>query len=345
MFDRPLVPLLLSFAGGIIVAHSLLPPSATADLFLFFAISLSLFAACILPTRLTCFALSLSFFLTGILLSRPAAESSLLALSDTHEKLTLQGVVLESPTILPGEMARVRVHVSGVIDGGHIQGISEDIRLTIYGHTPFLEAGERIRFPARVRPFKNFENPGRYDYVSAMKSKGLSCTAYVSDGRRVVPMGRGDLPFHLNVIEALRKPLRHLLEQQLNPRNGALYKALILGERQWITPDIRDLFNRTGLGHILAVSGLHIGLVALISFLFFKTVMLRAHGLTLRVDVRKMTALLTCIPVIGYTLLAGFQISSQRAMIMGLAFLGSFVLGREKEVWSTLALAGLIILF
>lgn len=103
MFDRPLVPLLLSFAGGIIVAHSLLPPSATADLFLFFAISLSLFAACILPTRLTCFALSLSFFLTGILLSRPAAESSLLALSDTHEKLTLQGVVLESPTILPGK--------------------------------------------------------------------------------------------------------------------------------------------------------------------------------------------------------------------------------------------------
>jgi competence protein ComEC len=64
----------------------------------------------------------------------------------------------------------------------------------------------------------------------------------------------------------------------------------------------------------------------------------------LRTDVKKAAALLTCAPVVAYALLAGFHVPSQRAMIMVLAFLFSLILGREKEVWSTLALAGLLIL-
>ncbi|MBW1773790.1 MAG: ComEC/Rec2 family competence protein, partial [Deltaproteobacteria bacterium] len=57
-----------------------------------------------------------------------------------------------------------------------------------------------------------------------------------------------------------------------------------------------------------------------------------------------VAAILTCLPVIAYACIAGFQVSSQRAMIMVLAFLLSLVLGREKDLWSTLALAALVVL-
>ena len=175
--------------------------------------------------------------------------------------------------------------------------------------------------------------------------KGLTCSASISDGRRIVPMGPGYLPFPRGLIETIQKPVRDLFKERLDTRNFALFRALILGERQGIDPGLREPFNQTGLGHILAVSGLHIGLVAWAAFFLFKWVLSRSYRLALEIDIRKMSAFLTAFPVIGYTLLAGFQVSSQRAMIMILTFLGSLILGREREVWSTLALAGLIILF
>jgi competence protein ComEC len=223
--------------------------------------------------------------------------------------------------------------------------IDEDIVVTVYNHMPGLEAGDKIRFPARLRPFKNFNNPGNYNYEEAMRLKGLTCSASVSDGRRIVPMGPGHLPFPRGLIETIQKPVRDLFKKQLDTRNFALFRAFILGERQGIDPGLREPFNKTGLGHMLAVSGLHIGLVAWAAFFLFKWILSRSYRLALEIDIRKMSAFLTAFPVIGYTLLAGFQVSSQRAMIMILAFLGSLILGREREVWSTFALAGLIILF
>lgn len=346
MFRRPLIPILLAFIGGILIAHFLPPYVEKPVLFLFLAISFLLLSILFVPPRLMPGSLLGVFFLTGVLLTPgPTLDSKLASLARTRTSVTLQGVVTGPMKMTQGEMARLRVHVTGICRGRVIAPVSEDVQLTVYGDLPRLAPGEKIRFPARLRPFRNFKNPGGYDYETAMKVKGISCAAYVSDGRRIVPMGPGELPFPLGAVEKLRTPLRHFFASQLSPRGSALYSALILGERQGISPELREPFNRTGLGHILAVSGLHIGLVAWISFFLFKGIMGRFYGLTLRVDIRKLAALLTCIPIIGYTLLAGFQISSQRAMIMALVFLGSLVLGREREVWSTLALAGLIILF
>jgi len=157
-------------------------------------------------------------------------------------------------------------------------------------------------------------------------------------------MGRGNLGFTTAVLEAARRPIRDLFQRQLSPRNGALFRALILGERQGITPELREPFNRAGLGHILAVSGLHIGLVGWLAFYLIKGVLSRSYRLALQTDIRKLAAAITCLPVVAYACLAGFQVSSQRAMIMALAYLFSMVLGREKEIWSTLALAALVVL-
>jgi len=145
-------------------------------------------------------------------------------------------------------------------------------------------------------------------------------------------------------VESLQRPVRDFFSSHLSPSHDALFGALILGERQGITPVLREPFNRTGLAHILAVSGLHIGLVAGVAFFLIKWILFRSYRMALTIDLRKLAALLTCLPVVGYALLAGFQVSTQRAMVMILAYLASIILGRERDVWSTLSLAGLIIL-
>jgi competence protein ComEC len=87
-----------------------------------------------------------------------------------------------------------------------------------------------------------------------------------------------------------------------------------------------------------------VALVAWFAFALIKGLLSLSYGWALRADLRKTAALLTCIPVVAYTCLAGFQVPSQRSMMMVLAFLFSMIVGREKDVWSTLAFAALIVL-
>jgi len=94
----------------------------------------------------------------------------------------------------------------------------------------------------------------------------------------------------------------------------------------------------------MAVSGLHLGLVAWLFYMAFRWLLSLSYRLTLMTDIRKLAAVLTTVPVITYGLIAGGQVSAQRAMIMVLVFLFSVIIGREKDVWSSLSLAALIIL-
>ncbi len=344
LFNRPLVPFLISFAGGILAAYALFSNRHTLAIFLTLSLCLSL--SLFTPARLRAYILLAVFFLTGTLLTpEKHLPSRLRSLALNQQKAVIEGVVLEPPKDPGPNMTRVKLLAQGLVSGNNILPLNEHIILTVYRNAVPLHPGEKIRFTARLRTFKSFRNPGHYNYEKAMAFAGFTCAAAVSDGRTIVPMGPGKMPFFRGFIERLQAPVRTFFNQNLGQRNAALFCALILGERQGIDPPLREAFNVSGLGHLLAVSGLHIGLVAWTVFFIFKWGLSRSSRLILSTDIRKWSAFLTFFPVIGYTLLAGCRVSSQRAMIMVLAYLLSIILGREKEVWSTLALAGLAILF
>ena len=341
---RPLIPILLSFVAGILVGHLTLPHNQSLVFLFFLVITAALIAFLFLPSSLRFPWSMLLFFLVGVLLYLNGYQAShLLPLANQRERVVIEGTVIE-PAKITNEMARLVVRADQVFTGGRATTVEEKVRVTLYNHPREFAPGERIRFPARLRVFKNFNNPGRYDYELAMGIKGFSCAASVSDGRRIVPMGRGHLGFPLDILEKARRPIRDFFRENLSPQSEALFRALILGERQDISPQLRETFNIAGLGHILAVSGLHIGLVAWLAFFLFKKLLSLSYRLTLQCDIRKLAAALTFFPVVAYTFLAGFQVSSQRAMTMALVYLWSMILGREKETWSTFALAALMVL-
>jgi len=335
----------ISLAGGILTAAQLPLYSqvvvtvlavVAAGVLAFFFVS---------PPRLSGYVLILLLFLAGALRIQGASPSSpLTPLASQDKKAAIEGVVLDPVKIIDNRMGRFTLRAQCLCLPEKDITIDENLAVTVYRNMPDLHPGDRLRFSARLRLFRNFNNPGNYNYQLAMEIKGLTCAASVSDGARMERLGPGRLPFFRGLVEKLQRPVRDFFRERLIPFRDALFRALILGERQGITPALREPFNRTGLGHILAVSGLHIGLVAGFAYFLLRWTFYRSYRLALTLDVRKLAALLTCLPVIGYALLAGFQLSTQRAMIMVLAYLASIVLGRERDVWSTLSLAGLIIL-
>jgi len=287
--------------------------------------------------------LLLFFFAGGLVELSNRKSSELVPLAAQRTRVTIEGTVLEPPISFE-EASRAVVRVDRLHGPQGRKGAGEKIRVTIYEPETALAPGDRILFPARLRPFNNFNNPGRYDYALAMETKGLSCAASVAEGRRVVPTGKGDLGFPFELLERVRQPIRAFFQESLSSRSQALFQALILGEQQSVQPDLRKSFTVTGLGHVLVVSGLHVALVAWVSFALIQKVLSLSYGLALRINLRKTAALLTCIPVVAYACLAGFQVPSQRSMMMVLVFLFSMILGKEKDVWSTLSIAALVVL-
>ena len=311
---------------------------------LFSAAAASCILFLLLPPTMRPAAVCPLFFFSGMFLelhSRPASD--LMELAAQGARVGILGTVLE-PSFEGGERARIALRVEKIIEGRGEPGRGEKIMVTVYKPAGAYSPGERILFPARLRPFRNFNNPGRFDYEQAMKLRGFVGAASVSDGKSIVPMGKGRLGFPLDGLETLRKPIRVFLGTNLPAEQAALLKALILGEKQGISTELRASFNRTGLGHVLVVSGLHVALVAWLAFAVLVRLLSLSYSLALLVDIRRSAAALTCFPVVAYASLSGFEVSCQRATIMVLVFLLSMILGREKETWSTLALAGLLVL-
>ncbi|RJR37251.1 MAG: DNA internalization-related competence protein ComEC/Rec2 [Desulfobacteraceae bacterium] len=348
MLNRPLLPALLAYAGGILTGHfsahhQFIGPVSTLFAFLplvfVFAVSIPFFSR-----RLKIRLLFALFFGAGVLLDVHEHQASRLsALAEAGEEVMIRGTVIE-PVTMTDDFSRILLRPDGVSRQGEEIAPSGNLLVQVYNHSRLFFPGDTLLLRARLRPFRNFENPGRYDYEQAMMIKGIVCAASVSDGRGVVPLGKGSLGSIGGVVESLRGFLRNFIKQELYPRQAAVFRALILGETQDVDHELRDLFTKTGLGHILAVSGLHVGMIALAVFFCIRRVISRSYRLALRLDVQKIAALVTCAVVAGYAVLAGFQVSSQRAMVMVLAYLFSIVLGREKEIWSTFSLAALAVL-
>jgi len=344
MFHRPLIPILLCFIGGILVGHIGYSPDPSLFIILFSGFSCTLILSVFLSSRLRYFCLLYAFFLVGILLDLNShQEFDLLPLASQRELVVIEGTVLE-PAKMSREVVRLVLRADSLFHQGSTKSVREKLQISIYNHGRDFSPGEKIRFPARLRPFENFNNSGRYDYELDMDLKSFSCAATVSDGRQIVPMGMGRLGVPLDILEKARRPIRHLFQKNLSPENQALFQAMILGETQNVSRKMREPFNITGLGHLLAVSGLHIGLVGWLAYALFKGLLSISYRFALQMNIRKLAAIMTCVPVIVYAFLAGFQVSSQRAMIMALAYFFSIIMGREKEIWSTLTVAAFAVL-
>ncbi len=344
MFSRPLIPALCATIIGILIGRNILTNTNLPIFLLPLVILLCLGIIFIIPPKCTTFWLISIFILIGIntLISKPAI-SGLLQRIGNNKRVVIEGTIYGPPKI-QFNMASVPIHAEKIFFSNQVRKVKMNLLVKMYQYVDHLQVGDRIRFPAKLKPFKNLNNPGNFDYRFFMKSRGLSFLAIVSDGQYVVPMGKGDLGYMGTILEKARGPLRKFFRERLSKTTGHIFTALILGERQGLTSKIREPFDKAGVSHIMAVSGLHLGLVAWLFFACLKWLLSLSYHLTLMTDIKRLAAALTAVPVIAYALLTGLHISTQRAMIMILVFLWSVIIGREKDVWSSFSLAALIIL-
>ncbi|WP_421902236.1 DNA internalization-related competence protein ComEC/Rec2 [Maridesulfovibrio sp.] len=176
---------------------------------------------------------------------------------------------------------------------------------------PFV--GQQVSFVARVKPVHGFRNSGLWDYDFYCRTKNIRYRTY-SRG----PIKDGGLkPYAPQGLQKLRASLReHILKNAPPTDGGAIFPALLIGDRFSLSGDSVELIRRAGVSHILALSGLHVGFIVAMGFGVSWVVGLICPRIYLRVPRMRLGVLFSVLPVLLYLWLGQFSPSLMRAVCM-----------------------------
>ncbi|MEN6588192.1 MAG: ComEC/Rec2 family competence protein [Proteiniphilum sp.] len=199
-----------------------------------------------------------------------------------------------------------------------------------------LKPGDEILFYARLQPFRNFGNPDDFDYVRFMKIKGFTGSAYISE----INWQKTGRQSHAIPVQAqrLRERALHMYRSLISDKETcAFISALTLGYKSDLSDDLQEAFRASGTAHVLAVSGLHVGIIYGVINLLFSFLGKSGRRYILR---QWLVILLLWL----YVFVAGGSASVVRATIM----LTIFCLGNMQHMkgftYNTLAAAAFFIL-
>jgi competence protein ComEC len=238
--------------------------------------------------------------------------------------------------------ARLSLEALQVWEEGTPRLATGKIQLTVRFLSRSWRYGDVLRLPLRLRTPRNFYTPGSFDYESYLARQGIYLSAFLWDDKNIEHLGNRE---HLlrGRIEQARRTIRAFFNDHLDDRTAAILRALIIGDTGGLGNNLRETFSRAGVAHVLAISGLHIGLVAVAAYGAWWWLLSRSRYLLLACSVPKLAALLTIPPVLLYAGLAGGSVATWRAVVMVLVYLLAILLDRQDEVYRSLALAALLI--
>ncbi len=207
--------------------------------------------------------------------------------------------------------------------------------------SPDLKVGDRWGFAVRLQRPRGLANPGGFDYERWLYAKGIVATGSI----RARPAARLLASAERYPLDRQRQQIAERFERSLsgNPFAGILI-ALALGEDGGVSFEQWAVFNRTGTGHLMSVSGSHIGLVAGLTFALVWGAWSRAPGLALRWPAARAAALAALAGAGGYTLMSGLSVPAQRAFLMVAVAVLASIAQRSAAPGRTLALALIVVL-
>jgi competence protein ComEC len=203
------------------------------------------------------------------------------------------------------------------------QALPPGTRIDLRVDSALLHRGDRIRFKAKLAPLHLFDNPGSSPGWVRVARSGTAISGYASS-LELLQQGSG-LSFQ---IDRARAHVRSRIEATYHPQAVGLARALVLGETD-LDEDIATAFRRTGLAHILAVSGTHLVVTVLGIERALRAIVARSVFVTERIDVSRVTAALALPLTWAYSSFAGGSGSVFRAACMMTAHLLATVVGRR----------------
>ena len=194
-----------------------------------------------------------------------------------------------------------------------------------------LEPGNYLKLTGTYYKGREIRNPGEFDYNKYLNSLGISGTLNIT-GAKNINLLSDESDFFKSAIFSIRKFLDSEIKSLHNEQTSSLLKGLLLADRSEIDYVTKTQFINAGVIHVLAVSGLHVGFIAIIFLFLFG-----------RLNIY-LRSILTITGLLLFMLITGMPPSVFRATLMAVVIIIAFLFNRSTNLFNSLALAALIIL-
>jgi competence protein ComEC len=224
---------------------------------------------------------------------------------------------------LRGSAPSLKAHPFGKIGAG--SELSDSPGTFLYG--------QRLRFPVKLREPRNFQNPGASDYRTYLLRQEIVATGAIAAGKIELLPGAVGTSWGFWCSRSRRRVLG-MIHNLWPPAEAVLFDAILIGERSYIDRDTNSVWQRTGLYHLLVVSGMKVGILA--GFVFWMARILRLGEF--------LASALALASSLGYAFLAELGTPILRAVLMLAVFLVARLLYRGHALLNALGAAALILL-
>ncbi|MDD4267467.1 MAG: ComEC/Rec2 family competence protein [Pirellulales bacterium] len=233
-----------------------------------------------------------------------------------------------------GERTRLELEAAAIRDGAGWIAARGRVGLTVDGQLVGVHPGDRVRVFGSLSSPRRAANPGDFDQVGHLRGARKHCRLWASHPDAIRLLQRAPRRGPWWWVDRVRTGARSTLWRNLPAERADLAAAVLLGVREEIDAETTDIFIETGTVHLLAVSGLHVGMFAGVFLVALRALPLR------RITVFWTVAALSG----GYTLLTDAQPPAIRAAILIAVLCFARAIRRPPSPWNTLAAAGLVIL-
>ena len=303
---------------------------------------------------------------SGILLTlvfrrRPrflAVAVCLLAVASGFGAANLRTLAVEAPVLerrigpvwIEARILRVEAGEKGVrllvtdIGGERLSRVSvpERARVTVRTVPAPLHSGQRVRLLAVLQPPPEPSIPGGYDFARKAFFERVGAVGYaLGAARPVADAVEGGLDGRLS---RLREALTRRIVQAAGPALGPTAAALMTGERRAISEETLADMRDSGLAHLLAISGLHIGLLTGLLFFAVRFLLAAVEPVALRWPVKKIAAVAALAGAFAYLLISGATVPTQRAFVMTAIVLFAVLIDRTAISMRLVAIAAMAVL-
>jgi len=346
MLDRrPLLLPFLALAAGLTVTDQTgfhLPlyaiPAVLACLFLS---SLTrrriLFAVCV----------PLSFLVLGLSAlspwKTPAVPSDSIRRLPPAVPLTLLGVVASRPVVSPTGTSLV-VRTEQLFREGRPVAVSGDLLLNVSDGDVGLLRGDRVRFTTRVTLPARLGLPGEFDYPRYLAFQGIAAIGRVASAEEIVLIRGGAIDSPLRRADLCARHLGDFVRSSVpDAAQSSVLTALLLGDQKRIPAELAAAYTRSGVNHILSISGFHVGIISYFIVMIALLLATRSERLTLRFNLRRAVLLLSLPAMLLYLVLTGSAPATARSVIMLAAFVLALYAERETDPVNALLTAAFLL--
>ncbi len=309
------------------------------------AVILSLCGLWILRRWITAFftCLLISSFCFGILVASIHVE---MAPSGLLTKTLYMTEVEGDITLLEPQGGRTRITIVPIrIDGLEQQEFDWKVRMSLPGGEN-LTVGDRIVASARLFPLRAQSTPGDPDFSRKLYLDGIGATGFVFGHKYRVTKAAD--PGVLQPLSQSIEYIRHVIMQRVDtvlswPESG-IAKALIVGERGDVGAKTAEDLRKSGLAHLLAISGLHMGLLSGTVFFVLRFVFAAVPAIGLQFPIKKWAAVAAMLSGIIYLGLSGASVPTQRAFVTLIIVWLALLLDRRAISLRLVAVAAFVIL-